>query len=221
MEIKKQNHLLKMNVIKYTLTFLTALVLAPLAAVTSLAGAVAGGQDFQLPGRVHLTDLLGTRIAVNESNRLAKLDIGRLLEGYRQRPVRQSWEGEHVGKWLHAATPPRSPGSTRTIRHCVRSWTKTSPSLASASWKMVAFALIASTENHGLAERSGMTKRPLPVKADLLLPVPEAGAAHGLRIVGSTTAKKAAQTDTVALFAVPLRQGQTMLRGTFPDDHGK
>jgi len=30
-----------------------------------------------------------------------------------------------------------------------------------------------------------------------------------------------AQTDTVALFNVSLKQGQTMLRGTFLDDQGK
>jgi len=41
MEIKKQNHLFKMNVTKHTLTFLTALLLAPLPEVASLAGAVA------------------------------------------------------------------------------------------------------------------------------------------------------------------------------------
>ena len=33
-----------------------------------------------------------------------KIDPDRLLEGYRKRPGRQSWDGEHVGKWLHAAT---------------------------------------------------------------------------------------------------------------------
>ena len=66
--------------------------------------AVADKQDFQIPDRVQLTGWLGTRIAGNESNRLAKLDTSRLLEGYRQRPGRQTWDGEHVGKWLHAAT---------------------------------------------------------------------------------------------------------------------
>jgi hypothetical protein len=35
---------------------------------------------------------------------LARIDTDRLLEGYRKRPGRQSWDGEHVGKWLHAAT---------------------------------------------------------------------------------------------------------------------
>ncbi len=61
-------------------------------------------QDSQVPDRVTLGGWIGTRIEANESNRLAKLDTDRLLEGYRKRPGRQTWDGEHVGKWLHAAT---------------------------------------------------------------------------------------------------------------------
>ena len=37
-------------------------------------------------------------------NRLLAVDENRLLEGFRKRPGRQTWDGEHVGKWLHAAT---------------------------------------------------------------------------------------------------------------------
>ena len=65
---------------------------------------IADKQDFQIPDRVQLTGWLGMRIAANEANRLVKMDTHRLLEGYRKRPGRQSWDGEHVGKWLHAAT---------------------------------------------------------------------------------------------------------------------
>jgi DUF1680 family protein len=61
-------------------------------------------QDFQIPDRLYLTGWAGMRIAASESNRLVQLDPARLLEGYRKRPGRQSWDGEHVGKWLHAAT---------------------------------------------------------------------------------------------------------------------
>jgi hypothetical protein len=61
-------------------------------------------QDFQVPDREHLSGWVGMRIEANEANRLVKLDPARLLEGYRKRPGRQSWDGEHVGKWLHAAT---------------------------------------------------------------------------------------------------------------------
>ncbi len=61
-------------------------------------------QDFQEPDHVRLAGWIGSRIDANEANRLVKLDVDRLLEGYRKRPGRQSWDGEHVGKWLHAAT---------------------------------------------------------------------------------------------------------------------
>ncbi len=66
--------------------------------------AIPDRQDFQTPDRVRLTGWVGMRIDANEANRLVKLDPARLLEGYRKRPGRQSWDGEHVGKWLHAAT---------------------------------------------------------------------------------------------------------------------
>jgi hypothetical protein len=69
-----------------------------------VACAVADRQAFTQPDQLHLRGWLGTRIDANEANRLAKLDVNRLLEGYRNRPGRQSWDGEHVGKWLHAAT---------------------------------------------------------------------------------------------------------------------
>ena len=65
---------------------------------------VADRQDFQIPDRVQLSGWVGSRITANESNRLVKMDPARLLEGYRKRPGRQTWDGEHIGKWLHAAT---------------------------------------------------------------------------------------------------------------------
>ena len=54
--------------------------------------------------RVHLQGWIGARVAGNEAHRLVRIDTDRLLEGYRKRPGRQTWDGEHVGKWLHAAT---------------------------------------------------------------------------------------------------------------------
>jgi len=66
--------------------------------------AVADRQQMQLPDRVRLDGWIGTRLRANETNRLAAIDPDRLLEGYRRRPGRQTWDGEHVGKWLHAAT---------------------------------------------------------------------------------------------------------------------
>ncbi len=69
-----------------------------------VAVAVVDRQDCQVPDRTHLTGWVGQRIQLSEANRLLKLDAERLLEGYRKRPGRQSWDGEHVGKWLHAAS---------------------------------------------------------------------------------------------------------------------
>ena len=85
-----------------------ALLTAPAASIFPLPDKVTpvvpDRQDFQTPDRVHLTGWVGRRIEANEANRLVKLDPTRLLEGYRKRPGRQSWDGEHIGKWLHAAT---------------------------------------------------------------------------------------------------------------------
>jgi uncharacterized protein len=47
---------------------------------------------------------LGARIDANESQRLLVMDTEPLLDGYRHRPGNQPWIGEHVGKWMHAAT---------------------------------------------------------------------------------------------------------------------
>jgi DUF1680 family protein len=69
-----------------------------------VAPAVADQQDFQTPDRIRLQGWIGARIEANEANRLVKLDPERLLEGYRKRPGRQIWDGEHVGKWMHAGT---------------------------------------------------------------------------------------------------------------------
>lgn len=69
-----------------------------------IAPVIPDKQDCQIPDREHLSGWIGSRMSANEGNRLVKLDPARLLEGYRKRPGRQAWDGEHVGKWLHAAT---------------------------------------------------------------------------------------------------------------------
>jgi len=66
--------------------------------------AVKDAQAWQEPEVVALGGLVGARVLGNEADRLLNVDTDRLLEGYRHRPGRQSWDGEHVGKWLHAAT---------------------------------------------------------------------------------------------------------------------
>jgi DUF1680 family protein len=91
--------------ILFAMAAASAMAAAPITLVPEKVSLVVPDrQDFQVPDRVHLTGWLGSRIYANESNRLVKLDPGRLLEGYRKRPGRRAWDGEHVGKWLHAAT---------------------------------------------------------------------------------------------------------------------
>lgn len=56
------------------------------------------------PGRVELAGWLGRRVAVNASRRLIELDLEPLLSGFRQKPGSHPWIGEHIGKWMHAAS---------------------------------------------------------------------------------------------------------------------
>jgi DUF1680 family protein len=69
-----------------------------------IACAVADRQDAQLPGSIQLTGMIGTRVEANAVNRLLIVDTERALDGFRHRPGKQEWDGEHIGKWIHAAT---------------------------------------------------------------------------------------------------------------------
>lgn len=51
-----------------------------------------------------LGGLLGDRYSRSESSRLLKVNEEELLAGFRKKPGKQAWIGEHVGKWLHAAS---------------------------------------------------------------------------------------------------------------------
>ncbi|MGC8667399.1 MAG: glycoside hydrolase family 127 protein [Chthonomonadales bacterium] len=65
---------------------------------------VADREDLLAPGNVQLGGLLGARWRLNARNRLLAVDEDELLSGFRHRPGSQAWVGEHVGKWLHAAS---------------------------------------------------------------------------------------------------------------------
>ena len=56
------------------------------------------------PSAIHLEGWLGARVLANETNRLLHVDTAPLLAGFRQKPGSHAWIGEHVGKWMHAAT---------------------------------------------------------------------------------------------------------------------
>lgn len=55
------------------------------------------------PSAVHLNGWLGRRVEAN-ARWLVKVDTEPFLAGYRHKPGSHPWIGEHVGKWLHAAT---------------------------------------------------------------------------------------------------------------------
>jgi uncharacterized protein len=55
------------------------------------------------PADVHLSGDLSRRVDVN-TKRLLHVDLHPLLAGFRQKPGSHPWIGEHIGKWMHAAT---------------------------------------------------------------------------------------------------------------------
>jgi hypothetical protein len=72
--------------------------------------AIADRQAFQQPEGVHLTGWIGSRIDVNEKNRLVMMDPNRLLISYRKRPggagvgwraCRQMVACRHAGLGVH------------------------------------------------------------------------------------------------------------------------
>ncbi|MBC8041079.1 MAG: glycoside hydrolase family 127 protein, partial [Opitutaceae bacterium] len=73
-----------------------------------IPGVIPDIQALQNADAVHLKGWLGQRIDGNERVRLLGIDIDqRLLDVYRHQTDYQNannWNGEHVGKWLHAAT---------------------------------------------------------------------------------------------------------------------
>lgn len=56
------------------------------------------------PDQVRLGGLLGNRYSASHARRLLRVDDNEMLEGFENRPGSQAWIGEHVGKWMHAAS---------------------------------------------------------------------------------------------------------------------
>jgi len=88
---------------------MNALSLSAFAAITPLPyvvpTVVADRQEAQVPDRVQLSGMLGARIHANTYTRLLEtVNVDRLLEGYRKRPGCMTWDGEHIGKFIHAAS---------------------------------------------------------------------------------------------------------------------
>lgn len=56
------------------------------------------------PSEVRIEGWLGNRVGINLTARLTSVDLEPLLAGYRTKPGSHPWIGEHIGKWMHAAT---------------------------------------------------------------------------------------------------------------------
>ncbi|HZK95553.1 MAG TPA: beta-L-arabinofuranosidase domain-containing protein [Prolixibacteraceae bacterium] len=64
-------------------------------------------KDFFIPAPFEsqkIGGLLGERLDINLSKRLLEVDEKEILAGYQYRPGKQNWVGEHVGKYLDAAS---------------------------------------------------------------------------------------------------------------------
>ena len=92
----------------FLLSLALALPLAPASEIMPLpykvAPAIADVVEPLEPSQVQVQGWLGARIDANVRGRLEVVDTVPLLAGYLKRPGDQPWIGEHVGKWLHAAT---------------------------------------------------------------------------------------------------------------------
>jgi len=56
------------------------------------------------PADVRLTGWLGGRIDANWKGRLMTVDLNERLKSFKNPAEREGWSGEHIGKWLHAAS---------------------------------------------------------------------------------------------------------------------
>lgn len=86
------------------------------------------------PGAVQIQGFLGDRCLKNERARLLTKNEEELLSGFQKRPGKQAWVGEHVGKWLHAAT---------------LAWVYTKDEALRSKLERVASALIATQKQDG------------------------------------------------------------------------
>lgn len=69
------------------------------------------------PSAVRLEGWLGARIDANVRGRLEVVDTVPLLAGYIKKPGEHPWIGEHIGKWLHAATLAWAYTGDEALRH--------------------------------------------------------------------------------------------------------
>ena len=95
--------------LRFISLFVSSLFLVRLALAQSLPTPVVVNKipdQFVAPvyrGDATLTGYVGDRMRINLEHRLLTLNLPSILEPYQHRPGKQTWIGEHVGKFIHAA----------------------------------------------------------------------------------------------------------------------
>ena len=89
------------------------------------------------PGQLHLAGWLGSRIDANRSHWLLTVDLDARLRPFATHNEREGWSGEHIGKWLHAASITwaysHDPALRKRIDAAVAAWSpRSSPTAISA-----------------------------------------------------------------------------------------
>ena len=121
---------------------LSALAAAPVPAPVDARAALplrvaprlSNAAELLAPSALQLGGWLGERVAINASRRLLHVDTVPLLAGFQHKPGSHPWIGEHVGKWMHAAT---------------LNWSNNGDPALRAKLDIVAAALIAAQEADG------------------------------------------------------------------------
>lgn len=88
----------------------------PTAAKLRVAPARNDAAELCSPSTVLLGGWLGERVMASAKRRLINVDTEPLLAGFQKKPGSHPWIGEHVGKWLHAATLAWANTSDRALR---------------------------------------------------------------------------------------------------------
>ena len=70
----------------------------------TVAGEVADKAEPIGPGQVHFSGWLSKRVEANWKNRLLTVSLDERLKPFGVKNESEGWSGEHIGKWLHAAS---------------------------------------------------------------------------------------------------------------------
>ena len=83
---------------------LACFVLLAVSTRSGFSAEVADKASSMVPGQIHFSGWLGQRVDANWKNRLMTVSLDERIKPFCSRTEREGWSGEHIGKWLHAAS---------------------------------------------------------------------------------------------------------------------